>query len=69
MTIDDPHSVRLIHSYVQHDNRNGGLTDHSLLCFVGMLETGEATEEEFRAVGGVSLWNKVLIFKERTNAG
>ncbi len=29
-----------------------GASDFDLLCFVGMLETGEATTGDFRAVGG-----------------
>ena len=30
-------------------------TPHDLLCFVGMIETGEATLDDFAVVGGASL--------------
>jgi len=33
--------------------------EHDLICFVGMLETGEATADDFAAVGGVELAVKV----------
>lgn len=31
------------------------LTKHALLCFVGMIETGEADIVDFRVVGGEAL--------------
>lgn len=31
------------------------LTKHTLLCFVGMIETGEADIVDFRIVGGEAL--------------
>ena len=31
------------------------LSDHTVACFVGMIETGEATWDDFRAVGGQEL--------------
>ena len=31
------------------------LTKHTLLCFVGMIETGEADIVDFRVVGGEAL--------------
>jgi|10_taG_2_1085330.scaffolds.fasta_scaffold153220_1 hypothetical protein len=31
----------------------------TLRCFVGMIETGEATLDDFEAVGGVELRRKV----------
>ena len=30
-------------------------SEHDLLCFVGMIETGEAGYDDFMAVGGVVL--------------
>ena len=29
--------------------------DHDLLCFVGMIETGEAVMQDFYSVGGIGL--------------
>ena len=39
---------RTIRSYVQRSAGNcNQLTDHTLRCFVGMVETGEATIDDF----------------------
>lgn len=35
------------------------ISDHTLRCFVGMLETGEATAADFENAGGPSLKHKV----------
>lgn len=43
---------KTIRDYIDHTGSNGG---HTLRCFVGMIETGEATLEDFRAVGGDDL--------------
>ena len=37
----------------------GPMSDFALRCFVGMLETGEATPADFEAVGGIELRQKV----------
>lgn len=34
-------------------------TKHTMICFVGMIETGEATPSDFAAVGGNELAKKV----------
>lgn len=39
----------------------GEFRAESLLCFVGMIETGEATYADFEAVGGVVLAAAVAI--------
>jgi hypothetical protein len=31
------------------------LSNHTVTCFVGMIETGDATWDDFRAVGGQEL--------------
>ena len=44
------------------------LSEHTLRCFVGMLETGEATKEDFRVAAGKSadwLVNEIETAKER----
>jgi hypothetical protein len=35
------------------------VSDFTLRCFVGMIETGEATPADFEAVGGIELRRKV----------
>ena len=35
------------------------LSDHTLRCFVGMIETGEARYADFKAVGGEALVERV----------
>jgi len=35
-------------------------TDHTFLCFVGMIETGEASLNDFEEVGGKWLSQQVL---------
>ena len=39
--------------------RGSVVSDFSLRCFVGMIETGEATPADFESVGGVELRRKV----------
>lgn len=41
------------------------MTDHTVRCFIGMTETGEATWDDFRAVGGQKL---VDVIQERWEA-
>jgi hypothetical protein len=36
-----------------------GIGAFTLRCFVGMIETGEATPADFEAVGGIELRQKV----------
>ena len=36
-------------------------SEHDLLCFVGMIETGEADMEDFAIVGGIELVRLVKI--------
>ena len=44
-------------------------SDHTFRCFVGMIETGEATIEDFRAVGGKWLVDRITEHaKELTDA-
>lgn len=40
-------------------------TTHSMLCFVGMIETGEATWDDFREVGGDVLVAAIAKAKEK----
>jgi hypothetical protein len=40
-------------------NPAGPMSDFTLRCFVGMIETGEATPADFEAVGGIELRQKV----------
>jgi len=40
-------------------NPAGPMSDFTLRCFVGMIETGEATPADFEAVGGIELRRKV----------
>jgi hypothetical protein len=40
-------------------NPAGLMSDFTLRCFVGMIETGEATLADFEAVGGIELRRKV----------
>lgn len=40
-----------IKSYIEHDGRVGGITGHTMRCFLGMLQTGEATTADFMACG------------------
>lgn len=37
----------------------GNLSEHSLLCIVGMIETGEVNREDVEAIGGPALWSAV----------
>ena len=37
----------------------GSSESFTLRCFVGMIETGEATPADFEAVGGIELRQKV----------
>jgi hypothetical protein len=39
--------------------RGSVVSDFALRCFVGMIETGEATPADFEAVGGIELRQKV----------
>jgi len=39
--------------------RGSVVSDFTLRCFVGMIETGEATPADFEAVGGIELRQKV----------
>ena len=39
--------------------RGSVVSDFTLRCFVGMIETGEATLADFEAVGGIELRRKV----------
>jgi hypothetical protein len=39
------------------------LSNFTVRCFVGMLETGEATEADFEAVGGQTLVDVVVAAK------
>ena len=50
---------RNIRAYVARSAGGMGLSDFTLDCFVGMIETGEATAEDFLRVGGKNLRNKV----------
>ena len=34
-------------------------SEFTIRCLVGMLETGEASEDDFIAVGGIDLWDQV----------
>jgi hypothetical protein len=43
---------QLIREYIAYDHRiNGGVSGLTLTCFLGMLETGEATLADFEAAG------------------
>lgn len=60
----------IIRSYMKDKEKP---TEFDLRCFVGMIETGEATYEDFDAVGGLSLADLVLehgrkLYKERNDA-
>ena len=39
--------------------RGSVVSDFTLRCFVGMIETGEATLADFKSVGGIELATKV----------
>jgi hypothetical protein len=39
--------------------KSGNPSQHTLRCFVGMLETGEACRSDFVECGGRVLWSKV----------
>ena len=45
-----------ITDYLKHPGSSESFT---LRCFVGMIETGEATPADFEAVGGIELRQKV----------
>jgi len=47
---------KTISDYLSHEDAVSAFT---LRCFVGMIETGEATLDDFEAVGGVELRRKV----------
>ena len=49
------------------DYWNSSRSDFTLRCLVGMLETGEAVEADFIAVGGIDLWDKVDQWKQRND--
>ena len=34
-------------------------TDHTLRCFLGMIETGEATVDDFHKIGGMFIVNEI----------
>ena len=40
-------------------NPAGLMSDFTLRCFAGMIETGEATLADFESVGGIELATKV----------
>jgi len=50
------------------DYWNGSHSDFTLRCLVGMLETGEAVEADFIAVGGIDLWDQVEQWKRNNDA-
>ncbi len=39
----------------------GPMSDFTVRCFVGMVETGEATPADFEAVGGIELRKRVEV--------
>ena len=39
---------------------SGSVSDYTFRCFVGMIETGEATEQDFRLVAGDDIADKVM---------
>lgn len=50
----DTHSKNLINDYLKHAERtdSGELSRFTILCFVGMIETGEATYADLIEVAG-----------------
>ena len=41
------------------------VSDYTLLCFAGMIETGEATEQDFREVAGNEIADRVIELVDR----
>lgn len=35
-------------------------TDHTIKCFIGMIQTGEATIDDFQAVGGQWIVDQIM---------
>ena len=59
---------KTIRQYVQRSAGNcNHITDYTMSCFVGMLETGEATRADFESVAK-GLGDRVLGFKSKLDA-
>ena len=49
-----------IYQYLARSAGTGNYpTDHTLTCFIGMIQTGEATSEDMRHVGGEFLIGEI----------
>lgn len=58
---------RTIRSYLARSAGNcNHVTDHTVQCFVGMVQTGEATLNDFRRIAGDSMVERMVrLAKER----
>jgi hypothetical protein len=56
-----------IAQYLGSEPQAGNMWHSTLTCFVGMIETGEATIADFRAVGGAELAEAVGLRRALSN--
>lgn len=61
---------KLIRSYlIRSAGTANQPTDHTIRCFLGMVETGEATWHDVRAAGGEWLVGQVVDMRKKVEAG